>query len=273
MAYAKTDLFLRHRAKVSPTDLWLHPAGVSGSTPLPIRDDGTVITTALLEVEEALADSGKVTTVADLAVVESLVASGDLSTASLFESVEALVDQAELGSTATFAEADALATESVLTTVATFALAAALATAGQVTGVALLSGDEALADGGDTASVAVFDAQEAFGDLGLVATVAAFDYDAELIDGVEEGTVVTVAFIEVVSSLDLPLVRTFAVLLPHAAVAAVGSLVRNASIWRRAVADVEREVAGGIHRKAKANAPGEADADVKRLRGKARILP
>lgn len=39
---AAPDLFLRSKAKVLATDLWLHGAGASGSAPPPAVDSGTV---------------------------------------------------------------------------------------------------------------------------------------------------------------------------------------------------------------------------------------
>jgi len=55
---ATTDLFLRSRAKVQSTDLWLHPAGPSGSTPPPILASGTAEVLLSLASVESLADSG-----------------------------------------------------------------------------------------------------------------------------------------------------------------------------------------------------------------------
>ncbi len=45
---ALSDLFLRAKAKLQATDLWLHPAGADGGAPAPALDSGTITTVAAL---------------------------------------------------------------------------------------------------------------------------------------------------------------------------------------------------------------------------------
>lgn len=87
---ATTDLFLRSKPKVRPTDLWLHPAGADGATPVEPYDSGTVSTVALFDGLAGLADSQIITAVANHSVTTSLSDQGGISTVAVHSASEAL---------------------------------------------------------------------------------------------------------------------------------------------------------------------------------------
>lgn len=87
-----TDLYLRQKDKVSPTDLWLHPAGPDTGFLPPIFDSGTLIAIFALSGTEALAEQATQAAINELAGVEVIAEESGLVVATSLAASEALAE-------------------------------------------------------------------------------------------------------------------------------------------------------------------------------------